>query len=304
MSGFVLSDDWPVYVLYCFEKTNKDPFVFVVSQRCDGATVAASWTRSASWWRHQMETFSASLALCVGNSPVHRWIPLTKASMWNFHVYFDLCLNKRLSKQTRHHRAHYDVIVMMEDNDPYFLQSQYHCYWWPGDVRGHGINRHGIVGCRYNAVHYIIIFYTVQKCLMQDMNQSLYSQKTPNISPSRASNGVSLVRSFETIDRVITAPYCIHLVLEYSDWSTSIYSYVLDTLREIPTHRGRDKLAPIFPTRHFQMHFLEWKFYALTQISLKFVPKGPIDNIRALADMMAWHRTGNTPLTQSIMMTS
>ena len=24
-----------------------------------------------AWWRHQMETFSALLALCVGNSPVN-----------------------------------------------------------------------------------------------------------------------------------------------------------------------------------------------------------------------------------------
>ena len=32
-----------------------------------------------SWWRHQMETFSALLALC-GESTSHRCIPLTKAS--------------------------------------------------------------------------------------------------------------------------------------------------------------------------------------------------------------------------------
>ena len=36
---------------------------------------------AVSWWRQQMETFSAVLlALCAGNSLVHRWIPLTKAS--------------------------------------------------------------------------------------------------------------------------------------------------------------------------------------------------------------------------------
>ena len=34
-----------------------------------------------------METFSALLTLCVGNSPGHRWIPLAKASdaeLWCF----------------------------------------------------------------------------------------------------------------------------------------------------------------------------------------------------------------------------
>ena len=29
-----------------------------------------TWFRCDTWWRHQMETFSALLALCAGNSPV------------------------------------------------------------------------------------------------------------------------------------------------------------------------------------------------------------------------------------------
>ena len=33
-----------------------------------------------SWWRHQMETFSAFLSLYEGKSTGHRWISLTKAS--------------------------------------------------------------------------------------------------------------------------------------------------------------------------------------------------------------------------------
>ena len=35
---------------------------------------------SLRWWRHQMETFSALLALCEGGFTGDRWIPLTKAS--------------------------------------------------------------------------------------------------------------------------------------------------------------------------------------------------------------------------------
>ena len=48
------------------------------------------------WWRHQMEKFSALLALCQGShgSPSQR--PVTR----RFDVFFDLCLNKRLSKQS------------------------------------------------------------------------------------------------------------------------------------------------------------------------------------------------------------
>ena len=55
---------------------------------------------SASWWRHQMETYSALLAICAGNSPVpgefHAQSPLTRS----FDVFFDLHLNKRLSGQS------------------------------------------------------------------------------------------------------------------------------------------------------------------------------------------------------------
>ena len=35
---------------------------------------------SYTWWRHQMEIFSASLALCEGNPSVTGWFPHTKAS--------------------------------------------------------------------------------------------------------------------------------------------------------------------------------------------------------------------------------
>ena len=51
-------------------------------------------------WCHQMETFSASLALCVGNSPVTVEFPTQRPVMWSFDVFFDLCLNKQLSKQS------------------------------------------------------------------------------------------------------------------------------------------------------------------------------------------------------------
>ena len=51
------------------------------------------------WWRHQMETFSALLALCLGNSPVTGEFPAQRPVTRSFDVFFDLRLNKRLSKQ-------------------------------------------------------------------------------------------------------------------------------------------------------------------------------------------------------------
>ena len=53
-----------------------------------------------SWWRHQMETFSALLAICAGNSPVPGKFPAQSPVTRSFDVSFNLCLNKRLGKQS------------------------------------------------------------------------------------------------------------------------------------------------------------------------------------------------------------
>ena len=53
-----------------------------------------------SWWRHQMETFSALLAICAGNSPVPGEFLAQRPVTRSFDVFFDLRLNKRLSKQS------------------------------------------------------------------------------------------------------------------------------------------------------------------------------------------------------------
>ena len=47
-----------------------------------------------------METFSALLAICAGNSPVPGEFPAQRPVTRSFDVYFDLRPNKRLSKQS------------------------------------------------------------------------------------------------------------------------------------------------------------------------------------------------------------
>ena len=48
------------------------------------------------WWRHQMETFSALLAICAGNSPVTGEFPAQRPVTRSFDVFFHLCLDKRM----------------------------------------------------------------------------------------------------------------------------------------------------------------------------------------------------------------
>ena len=70
-----------------------------------------------SWWRHQMETFSALLALCAGNSPVPVNSP--HKGQWRGASMFSLIctwihdwVNNREAGDLRRHRGHYYVIVM------------------------------------------------------------------------------------------------------------------------------------------------------------------------------------------------
>ena len=53
------------------------------------------------WWHHQMETYSALLAICAGNSPVPGEFPTQRPVTQSFDVFVDLRLNKQFSKQSR-----------------------------------------------------------------------------------------------------------------------------------------------------------------------------------------------------------
>ena len=65
-----------------------------------GDTFAMTKRPLITWWRHQMETFSALLAICAGSSPVPGEFPTQRPVTRSFGVFFDLRLNKWLSKQS------------------------------------------------------------------------------------------------------------------------------------------------------------------------------------------------------------
>ena len=72
-----------------------------------------------TWWRHQMETFSASLGLCPGNEPVTGEFPSQRPVTRSFDVSF-ICawtngwVNNREAGDLRRHHTHYDVIVILQ----------------------------------------------------------------------------------------------------------------------------------------------------------------------------------------------
>ena len=72
---------------------------------CHVISILIWWNKTKAhriviWWRHQMETFSALLAICAGNSLVTREFTSQRPVTRTFDVFFDLRLNKRLSKQS------------------------------------------------------------------------------------------------------------------------------------------------------------------------------------------------------------
>ena len=53
--------------------------------------------------------------------------------------------------------------------------------------------------------------------------------------------------------------------------------------------------------RHVQVHFFNKDIRIPIRISLKFVPKGPINNNAALVQIMSWCHPGDKPLSEPMM---
>ena len=87
-------------------------------QHCDLLMTKKVPGHLQSWWRHQIETISALLALCAGNSPVP--VNSLHKGQWRGALMFSLIcawindwVNNREAGDLRRQRGHYDVIVMV-----------------------------------------------------------------------------------------------------------------------------------------------------------------------------------------------
>ena len=82
--------------------------------------------------------------------------------------------------------------------------------------------------------------------------------------------------------------------LEIDPCFPRIRSSNFNTLR--PRQNGRHS-----PDDTFKRIFVNENARILIEISLKFVPKGPINNIPASVQIMAWRRPGDKPLSEQMM---
>ena len=72
-------------------------------------------------------------------------------------------------------------------------------------------------------------------------------------------------------------------------------------VKQSPTHWGRDKMADIFQTI-FSNAFSWMKMYEFwLRFHRYFIPRGPINNIPAVVQIMACRRPGDKPLYEPVM---
>ena len=91
-------------------------------------------------------------------------------------------------------------------------------------------------------------------------------------------------------------PYIVCYVIAHPcfNFRCSIINLAFNTLR--PRQNGHR-----FADDTFKRIFLNENVRILIKISLKYVPKGPINNIPALVQIMAWRRSGDKPLSEPMI---
>ena len=97
-------------------------------------------------------------------------------------------------------------------------------------------------------------------------------------------------------------------IVSWSDSQYSSYSRMTflrgldyDPINPLLTHPPLDKMAAILADNIFKCIFLIENDSIPLQISLKFVPRSPINNKPALVQVMAWHRSAAKPLSEPML---
>ena len=87
-------------------------------------------------------------------------------------------------------------------------------------------------------------------------------------------------------------------------WEKTWISFYVTQLmfRRTPVNTLRPRQnGPHFADNIFKRIFFNENVWILIQISLKFVPKGPINKIPALFQIMTWRHPGNRPLSEAML---
>ena len=96
----------------------------------------------------------------------------------------------------------------------------------------------------------------------------------------------------------------VHFDIQLTIWDHHISTVVVDV--DFKRNNTLNTLRPRQNGRHFaddtfKRIFLNEHVRISIEISMKFVPRGLINNIRALVQIMAWRRPGNKPLSEPMI---
>ena len=119
----------------------------------------------------------------------------------------------------------------------------------------------------------------------------------------------SFVTCEDTYRRAIMAVKpCLHRAMKWQqldDWLLTPPLWLvmkLTTMRSVPINTLRPRQnGRHFPDDIFRSIFVNENVWISINISLKFVLKGPINNIPPLVQIMAWRRPGDKPLSEPMM---
>ena len=174
-----------------------------------------SW--HVSWWRHQMETFSALLALCAGNSPVPVISP--HKGQWRGALMLSLIcarindwVNYHEAGDLRRHRGHYDISVMIDQGDT--ESSSFRLQW----------QRH-LEYLLYSWNKAFFISFLKHRCRMMHISVSKLDQYLVQIMACRLSDTEPL-------------PEPLMLWVFHSKKNTRYFVYILVRFRESSTYAG------------------------------------------------------------------
>ena len=101
LTAYIYINDALTTTLLLINITHRKTFALYILIDRYGWICWISYCSPKCIWCHQMETFSALLAICAGNSPVPGEFPAQRPVTRSSDVFFDQRSNKRLSKQWR-----------------------------------------------------------------------------------------------------------------------------------------------------------------------------------------------------------
>ena len=91
----------------------------------------------------------------------------------------------------------------------------------------------------------------------------------------------------------VTRPRWIKTGVKWKPHSSALLNHTFNTLRPRRNEHFADDI--------FKRIFFNENVWITIKISLKFVAKGPINNIPALVQIMAWRRPGDKPSSEPVM---